>query len=585
MTKDASPTGDYPTHYRQPLTLARGAQKRLQFTVFLSRVAVPMQIRVISDGGGIVASQAIDLRNQLSRQRFVVALGRDVNLGYLNDRDTHQLSVVYPLTEFLPAHWQGYDSVEAVVLHRFSLRRLTDQQYRALQKWLATGGRLLVSGGHDTAILQAPRMAAVLPARITGKRSLSDVSALHTALESEWPLPTPSSPLTLTLLSSTSDSDTTHRLHGADNLPLVVEKAYGRGRIVVTAFDITSEPFASWRGLRDVMYRLLQLRTVQPATLRDPGDRQSAATTLLNRLTEQRSLDYPRHFPVIAFAALYLAVLMFFVRKLSTEVTENTRTYALAYVIPLMFAVAVAGLFHRMLFPQAPVLASLVLIEPIDNSTLAQLDLHIRLQSTREDPLTVNYSGVLPNFRAVANSRNNRRTQATSQPATWIFEQGPTPTIKPLDALPYRQYSAQGKDIVDFDLDVTYEAGSVLELRNRSGRVLTGLWAFTQSGAIELGTLEDGETASLKLDESRLRSQAQSDWRERLRRSHDAVSVAVFDALLNGELSSRIHRNNNTDVLLAGFTSSPWQGRKTDKRDNHYLSLMAWRARETEARP
>lgn len=581
VTTDASPHGDYPTHYRQPLTLAQGAQKRVQFTVFLSRIAVPVEIRVIGDGGEVVASRSLDLRTQLSRQRFVVALGRDANLGYLNDRDTHQLGVVYPLAEFLPAHWLGYDSVEAVVLHRVSLRRLSDQQVQALRKWVAAGGSLLVSGGHDTAMLQAPQLAAVLPAHIQGTRTVSDTTALHTALDSKWPLPTGSSPLILTHLIPNPESVSTFVLRGADALPLVVEAATGRGRVVLTAFDIAGEPFSSWRGLRELMYRVLQPRAVESVTLIDAQDHPSTETRLLDQLVAQRAVDYPGHLPVIAFAALYLVVLVLLVRRPSADQASRLGTHAVAFTVPMVFVAAAAGLFHRVLFPQAPMLASLALVEPLDNSTLAELDLHIRLQSTRTDPLRVDYGGVSPQFRAVANTDSRYTTQAPPPPATWIFEQDTTPAITPHAALPYRTYSAQGNDIVNFDVDVQYRADSGLELRNRSGRTLTGLWAFTRGGAFALGTVADGETARLRFDEN----QVQSNWRDQLRTSHDGVAVAAFDALLNGELSRRIRRDSDADLLLLGFTRSPWQGHDTAKRDNLYLSIVAWRLDNSEVRP
>ncbi|MEM7377860.1 MAG: hypothetical protein AAF460_10180 [Pseudomonadota bacterium] len=581
VTTDASPRGDYPTHYRQPLTLARGAQKRVQFTVFLSRIAVPVDIRVIGDGGEVVASQSLDLRTQTSRQRFVVALGRDANLGYLNDRDQHQLGVVYPLAEFLPAHWLGYDSVEAVVLHRVSLRRLTDQQIQALRKWVAAGGRLLVSGGHDTAMLQAPQLTAVLPARIQGTRTVSDTSTLHTALDSEWPVPTGSSPLILTHLHPKPASVSTLVLRGADDLPLVVEAATGRGRVVLTAFDIASEPFESWRGIRELMFRLLQPRAVQSVTLIDAQDQPSTETRLLDQLVAQRAVDYPGHLPVMAFAALYLGVLVLLVRRPDADQASSIGTHAVAFAVPLVFVAVATGLFHRVLFPQAPLLASLALVEPLDNSTLAELDLHIRLQSTRTDPLRVDYGGVSPQFRTVANTDSRYTTQAPPPPPTWIFEQDATPAITPRAALPYRTYSAQGNDIVSFDVDVHYRSDSGLELRNRSGRTLTGLWAFTHDRAFTLGTVADGETAHLRFDENQL----QSNWRDQLRASHDGVAVATFDALLNGELSRRIRRDSDTDVLLLGFTRSPWQEHDTVKRDNLYLSVVAWRVDDSEGRP
>ena len=58
------------THYRQPFELTRGAQKRFQFTIFISRISQPLSIRVVTDTGEVVSS-SVDLRSKLTRQRFI----------------------------------------------------------------------------------------------------------------------------------------------------------------------------------------------------------------------------------------------------------------------------------------------------------------------------------------------------------------------------------------------------------------------------------------------------------------------------------------------------------------------------------
>ena len=84
------------------------------------------------------------------------------------------------IPELLPAHWQGYDAVAAIVVHGVSLERLSASQFDALHKWIAQGGILAVSGGPDYALLAkpAPRRA---PARSAAGMTRVDAAALQRA--------------------------------------------------------------------------------------------------------------------------------------------------------------------------------------------------------------------------------------------------------------------------------------------------------------------------------------------------------------------------------------------------------------------
>ena len=102
-------------------------------------------------------------------------------MDYLNEGAANGLRVVYPHPELLPVHWRGYDAVSAIVVHGISLERLSASQFDALDKWIAQGGILAVSGGPDYALLRSPRLAALLPGRPLGMTRI-DAGALRNAL-------------------------------------------------------------------------------------------------------------------------------------------------------------------------------------------------------------------------------------------------------------------------------------------------------------------------------------------------------------------------------------------------------------------
>ena len=613
ITADSRDRINYQTRYRQPLELAKGAQKRLQFTIFISRIALPLRIRVVTAAGEI-ASESIDLRSRLSQQRFIVALAKDVNLDYLNDRDNHRVQVVYPLPGFLPAQWQGYDGVEAVILHRYALSNLSPRQYSALTKWITSGGTLLVSGGYDTAILRTPRIAQLLPARVTGTQQLDPQSDLHVALETKPDAVSGNTEPPLTLdapigITSVDDADT-HRVHHINNVPLVLAHSYGSGRVVLLTFDLTSSPFQTWPGMRRFMYRVLQLSVAKPLRLQDQQGR-DYSPSLPNQLTRQRAIDYPGHATVIVFVVLYLVVLVLSARQRESSPHSTRRTTLLVCAVPIAFSAAAIGLFHRMLFPQLPALASVAVIEPIDNSTMARLDLEFSTYSTRSHPLGIRYTGADPALRVASVAPVSNRPLIADQEAalaTWTFEQGNATGAQPLDAAPYTVFNARGKDIIDFAVSAHYQSNAKLEFHNTSGRSITDLWAITRDDVFELGAVADGQTvtASLNTDIAQNADIAQStdiaqsaemptgkgmardrhQWRDKLQDAHagNSAPVAAVNAILDGRFGTHFSQSSQRSVLLVGFTSNPWTVNNANW--NHIdLTMMVWRIHQPGSQP
>ncbi|HET7597148.1 MAG TPA: hypothetical protein VFK15_09475, partial [Burkholderiales bacterium] len=111
------------TSYRRRLELHRDTRKRFQFTVLPQSVSQPLVIRVRAQGREL-SRTAVDLRKRFIAERAILVLSRNANLDYLNEGSADGLRVLYPHPERLPAHWRGYDAVEAVVVQGMSLDQL-----------------------------------------------------------------------------------------------------------------------------------------------------------------------------------------------------------------------------------------------------------------------------------------------------------------------------------------------------------------------------------------------------------------------------------------------------------------------------
>lgn len=565
---------NYQTRYQQPLELASGAQKRLHFTVYLSRVTDPLQIRVVT-GDGVVAQHSVELHSRLAPQRFIAVPGTHINLDYLNDRDTYRTQVVYPLPGFLPVHWHGYDGVEAIILHRLALRTLAPNQFSALRNWIRAGGTMVVSGGYDTAILRTPRIAQLLPAKVTGTQQLKTNRALHRALgfgaDDEENSLTSTQPIGLSLVELNRSSGDSRVVHHIDNMPLVLEHTYGRGSVVLLTFDIASEPFKSWSGMTPFMQRVAKLSMVSPVTLQHSESTDQSRKSALSRLMRNQGPNYPPHATIIAFAAFYLAIVALYARA------EHGRNYLLALAIPVGFSAAAVAIFHQVLFPQTSTIASLAIIEPNTNDNTALLNLTIRAQSTRPDPLEIRAVGANPLWRPATTTPNLRYTAAGPRLEPWVFQQGAAPSARPLQARAYTDFKAQGRDVIDFAVSADFRADGVVEFQNRSGRDISHLLAVTDNQVFNLGSVFSGDTTAETLGTGMPLGQAA--WRDQLRNQHPAgnAAVAAVSAILAGEFGAQFARPTASAVVLLGFTSSPWLIDNTNGHRHIDLSLMAWK--------
>jgi hypothetical protein len=146
----------------------------------------------------------------------------------------------------LPSHWLTWTSIAYILWDGVEPSTLSLDQQQALVDWLYWGGQLIVSGPESLDLLHGSFLAPYLPATTT-----ADVELTAADLETfnlhwtRWgqPLnlarPWPAKRL------QPIESDNVRTLVRADNeLPLVVDRRVGRGRVVLTAFRLTQRELA-----------------------------------------------------------------------------------------------------------------------------------------------------------------------------------------------------------------------------------------------------------------------------------------------------------------------------------------------------
>ena len=146
----------------------------------------------------------------------------------------------------LPSHAMLWTSIAYLVWDDAAPTLLDADQQRALLDWLHWGGQLIVSGPDTLDELRGSFLGPYLPATAAGARQLNaaDLAEMsdHWSVASDGPLK-PVRPWAGVQLKKDPRAEF---LPGTGEL--LVERAVGRGRIVVSAFRLSGAELLAWRG-------------------------------------------------------------------------------------------------------------------------------------------------------------------------------------------------------------------------------------------------------------------------------------------------------------------------------------------------
>ncbi len=472
----------FVTTYRRELELHRDTRKTFQFTVLPQHLSHPLVIRVHA-GGRELARTEVDLRTRFAAQRLVLVLSRDADLDYLNDDGADGLRVLYPHPESLPVHWRGYDAVAAIVVHGVSLEPLSASQFEALQKWIAQGGILAVSGGPDYALLRSPRLAALLPGLPLGMTRL-DPGALRRAFPASLDV---SRPVHINRL----DDFRGRALLRAGEAALIAERVLGLGRVLYLTFDVAGFPFDRWDGMRALW--LDSLRLPPPASL---AVAETKFESPLPSLISAESGSFPSYSTVLFFLALYLGLLLAGYQLPVRGPRLRWLAPLWSWAAPVLFAPAAWLLFGPAAFPRGATAVTVAVIEPFPDSIYARLGLDLGVYASRIGTLRLEYRGVEPVLYPA------RRARREGNAEHWVFGEGSRRFVEPRDRRRYVLHALEGEDVIAFHLEAAVHdepRGPRLVLDNASGRALEDLWLVFGGHAYELGVIAAGARIERRL--------------------------------------------------------------------------------------
>jgi hypothetical protein len=322
--------------YQTPVTLPAGATKRI--TVYVPGSGVQGQVDATFQQGKrtLASGTTYPLGLDTSSLSIGVLANSPSDSGWLVQATQQQVTVhVIKLSaadiDPLPAALATFD---LIVLTNVDTSQLDRAQLGALEGYVRNGGSLLLIGGPAWQETLRPLPAALLPGRVVGTRTLSN---LH-GLQSLDPVSQPrgGQAAAVSVLSHSTGTI----LATQAGTPLVVRKAVGQGVIEYLAFDPALSPVQSWSGVTGLLEHLVAAaaplaisRTWSPQGFRLRFGRAFSAMSITSELSNLP----PARQPLFELLAVLILAYVFLLGPANFLVLRWIKRQHLAWVtIPLL---------------------------------------------------------------------------------------------------------------------------------------------------------------------------------------------------------------------------------------------------------
>ena len=358
-TKGGTP---YPVKYRREVFLAAQARKTIQLTVDPDFISRPLTISFTSPTAK--AAREIDLRRNFSPAPVLLLVNDNGSLPPITLGPTAQSRLVSLSLSELAADARALLGVSHVILYDQSLRDLSRPQLLALDTWLIGGGRLLIAGSLNYALYQEPAMSRFLPVRVSGTRRIAFTPALDKG----------ESKLTIADVWAQVATPFNGEVRAeSQGLPVLVEAARGRGKIIYLALDIGRPPLSQWPGLPKFLQSLLAVGDID-----EPAPRTEWNDTIFTQLITSPAFIST----YVPYGSLFFAILAYLVIiGLLSWVWQQRRLTTRQTIIALLAIVTAGGGAGYVYFsrgghiPDGVLLSSTVLESGADGVVDAQANL------------------------------------------------------------------------------------------------------------------------------------------------------------------------------------------------------------------
>ncbi len=353
------------------LELRAGTKNTLATSVRCGRVRGRLTVELRCDGGATVrrtfSASAADagaaLPPAVDDRALWVVWGdarpfRDALVVHgVEPEDRPELAEISAAEE-LPRHWYEYEGVDALIIQTSGVDQLEELaadrvRATALRDWVRLGGRLIIASGVAAAPAwqSSDLLGQLLPSRSFEPVELRQAAAVESYCRSSTALLPPGGGQGLPMVAFAEFEGAVETAEG--KWPLVVQMAFGLGRVKFFASDLSSAPMAAWRDRPLFVSKLLELPPVRGDEVTARGVLHAGYRDLSGQLRSSLDqFDSVRAIPfwVVACAAAFYLLLVapfdyYLMQRFGMRVQWTWLTFALSAAAVAVAVFWAAGRF------------------------------------------------------------------------------------------------------------------------------------------------------------------------------------------------------------------------------------------------
>lgn len=245
-----TPEVEYETNsyaYEQEVLLSEKTPKNVYMALQNIGEMTTFKFEIDDENGKTILSKEISTNMKFGQDALVGILSDDYTaFGFMDKLDisvgnySGRTSILELNEDNLPEMYSSIASLSYLIIDNYDTSKLSKNQFDAIKKWVELGGVLVVGTGsnYQQTLSAFVEDSEMLSGTVNGVKAglLMSKDSSYEALE----FSADSGFLDIKI----DDGKSLKEVSADDNV--VIEKTYNEGKIIVTAFDMGLEPFASW---------------------------------------------------------------------------------------------------------------------------------------------------------------------------------------------------------------------------------------------------------------------------------------------------------------------------------------------------
>jgi hypothetical protein len=242
--------------YVTPVNLPNNSTKKFVINVPMGKYLSKMQIN-IAEGNNKIFTKAVKITPGLSMETLGIGILSDdyESIKYINKipigNYTQFTTKTVKLTEsMLTENADILKNFNVLVINNFDTSKLTEGAYKAIKRWVADGGLLLLGTGPS----YSKTLGIFKDDFISGQ--IGEVTSVATKLL--YNVAQSSGALSMQLNALSMEFKNSETILAEGSTPLVVRLNKGKGAVAIAAFDFGLEPLSGWVGRAAFSEKLMQ---------------------------------------------------------------------------------------------------------------------------------------------------------------------------------------------------------------------------------------------------------------------------------------------------------------------------------------